>query len=120
MKNPASRSKSIPAAGTAAETTEPAQGRKRGRPRLEVIPPPPNGSDGSQSLSPDVAPFAEGIPRLALRVEEAAKAIGCSRSKAYELIAAGAIPSIRLAGMVRVPFDGLRDRVIALTQKREA
>jgi excisionase family DNA binding protein len=46
--------------------------------------------------------------RLMLRVIETAEALGVSRSKAYELIAAGEIPSVRLGGCVRVPVDALR------------
>lgn len=52
--------------------------------------------------------------KLMLRPAEVAEAIGVSRSKAYELIAAGAIPSVRLdGGSVRVP-------VVALTAWIEA
>ena len=46
--------------------------------------------------------------RLMLRVVEAAEALGVSRAKAYELIAAGEIPSVRIGGCVRVPLDALR------------
>jgi excisionase family DNA binding protein len=46
--------------------------------------------------------------RLMLRVIEAAEALGISRAKAYELIAAGEIPSVRIGGCVRVPVDALR------------
>ena len=46
--------------------------------------------------------------RLMLRPTEAADAIGVSRSKAYELIAAGAIPSVKVGGCVRVPVEALR------------
>jgi excisionase family DNA binding protein len=46
--------------------------------------------------------------RLMLRPTEAADAIGVSRSKLYELIAARAIPSVRVGGCVRVPVDALR------------
>jgi excisionase family DNA binding protein len=46
--------------------------------------------------------------RLMLRPGEAAEAIGVSRSKAYELIARGDIPSVRVGGCVRVPVDALR------------
>jgi excisionase family DNA binding protein len=46
--------------------------------------------------------------KLMLRVTEAADALGVSRAKAYELIAAGEIPSVRLGGCVRVPLDALR------------
>lgn len=54
--------------------------------------------------------------RFALRPAEAADAIGVSRSKAYELIAAGELPSIRVGGCVRVPVVALRawiDRQLA-------
>jgi excisionase family DNA binding protein len=54
--------------------------------------------------------------RLMLRPTEAADAIGVSRSKAYELIAAGEIPSVKVGGCVRVPLQALRqwiDRQLA-------
>lgn len=47
--------------------------------------------------------------RLLLRPAECADAIGVSRSKAYELISSGEIPSIRLGGSVRVPVEALRE-----------
>jgi excisionase family DNA binding protein len=47
--------------------------------------------------------------RFALRVAEAALALGISRAKAYELIASGQIPSIRIGGCIRVPVEQLRD-----------
>jgi excisionase family DNA binding protein len=37
------------------------------------------------------------------------EAIGVSRARAYELIAAGVIPSIRIGSSIRVPVDALRD-----------
>lgn len=46
--------------------------------------------------------------RLMLRPTEAADAIGVSRSKAYELIAAGEIPSVKVGGCVRVPLGALQ------------
>jgi excisionase family DNA binding protein len=45
---------------------------------------------------------------IVLRVSEAALLLEISRSKAYELVAAGQIPSVRLGGSVRVPLDQLR------------
>ena len=52
-----------------------------------------------------------------LRVREAADALGVSRSKAYELIASGQIPSVKMGrGCVRVPVEALRawiDRQLA-------
>jgi len=46
---------------------------------------------------------------MMLRPAEAADAIGVSRSKAYELIANGAIPSVKLGGCVRVPVAALQE-----------
>jgi excisionase family DNA binding protein len=46
--------------------------------------------------------------RLALRVPETAEVLGISRSKAYDLIGRQVIPSIRLAGSIRVPVDALK------------
>jgi prophage regulatory protein len=45
--------------------------------------------------------------RLLLRPTEAGDAIGVSRSKTYELIAAGKIPSVMVGGCVRVPVKEL-------------
>ena len=46
--------------------------------------------------------------RLLLRPGEVADALGIGRSKAYELIAGGTIPSVRIGGSVRVPAEALR------------
>ncbi|HZD71994.1 MAG TPA: helix-turn-helix domain-containing protein [Actinomycetes bacterium] len=48
-------------------------------------------------------------PRLVLTPEEAAHALGISRSKLYELLRAGAIESIRRSR--RIPIQALRDFV---------
>lgn len=48
------------------------------------------------------------MERLLLKPEEAATALGLGRSKTYELLARGALPSIRLGGRLRVPADSLR------------
>jgi len=48
------------------------------------------------------------MERLLLRPVEAAEAIGIGRSKVYELLASGELPSIRIGGSVRVPVDALR------------
>jgi excisionase family DNA binding protein len=47
--------------------------------------------------------------RMLYKPAEAADAIGVSRARAYELIAAGTIPSIRIGGSIRVPVDALRE-----------
>ena len=50
------------------------------------------------------------MERLLLRPGEAADALGIGRSKIYELIAAGVIPSVRVGGKsIRVPVDALRE-----------
>lgn len=49
--------------------------------------------------------------RMLFRPAEAAEAIGVSRARAYELIAAGIIPSIRIGSSVRVPVEALREWV---------
>lgn len=45
--------------------------------------------------------------RLTLKVEEAAEALGISRALAYELVARGEIPSLRLGRRIVVPRRGL-------------
>jgi excisionase family DNA binding protein len=53
-------------------------------------------------------PHTSPPDRLLLRPTEVAETLGVGRSKAYELIAAGTIPSIRLGSSLRVPADALR------------
>jgi excisionase family DNA binding protein len=50
------------------------------------------------------------IEKILLRPAEAAEMIGVSRSKIYELIASGAIPSVRLQDgrMIRIPVAALK------------
>lgn len=45
--------------------------------------------------------------RLLLRVEEAARLLDISRGLAYELIARGELPSVRLGRLVRIPRHAL-------------
>ena len=44
------------------------------------------------------------MPRLLLTVPEAVEALAISRSKPYELLASGAIASIRIDGSRRIPL----------------
>jgi excisionase family DNA binding protein len=46
--------------------------------------------------------------RLLVKPSEAAALLGVSRSSVYELVRAGAIPSVRIAGMIRISVDQLR------------
>jgi excisionase family DNA binding protein len=57
------------------------------------------------------------MDKLMLRPAEAADAIGVSRSKAYELISSGVLPSVRLGGSVRVPVEALRDWITEQLQQ---
>jgi excisionase family DNA binding protein len=59
------------------------------------------------SERPSVNETIIGVPRLLLRPSEAAEALGISRSRAYELIASGGLPSVRVGGSVRVPVAAL-------------
>jgi prophage regulatory protein len=51
------------------------------------------------------------VERLLLRPNEVAESLGISRSRAYELIAAGDIPSVRLGTSIRVSTEALREWV---------
>ena len=47
-------------------------------------------------------------PRLLVRVEEAARLCSISRSRMYELVAAGEVPSLCIGRSRRIPLDGLQ------------
>jgi excisionase family DNA binding protein len=53
------------------------------------------------------------VERLAYRPAEAAEALGISRSKLYELLAASdpsvRLPSFKLGHSIRIPADALRE-----------
>ncbi len=46
--------------------------------------------------------------QLAISVAEAADRIGISRSKAYQLVASGDLPTVRIGGKTLVPVERLR------------
>ncbi|HEY6276522.1 MAG TPA: helix-turn-helix domain-containing protein [Streptosporangiaceae bacterium] len=54
------------------------------------------------------------MTRLLLTVPEAAEALAISRSKLYELIAAGLVRSVRIDGSRRVPVEALETYVATL------
>ncbi len=56
------------------------------------------------------------MEKLLLRVAEAAELASVGRTKAYELIASGEWPVVRVGTAVRVPMAGLRAWVEAQTQ----
>lgn len=53
------------------------------------------------------------MERILLRVTEAAETLGISRSKAYEMIAAGELPAIRLRGSIRIVHADLERMIEA-------
>ncbi|GGQ11973.1 helix-turn-helix domain-containing protein [Actinomadura citrea] len=57
------------------------------------------------------------MPKLLLTVPEAAKALAISRSKLYELLASGAVRSVRIDGARRIPLNALNDYVNALMEE---
>ncbi len=59
------------------------------------------------------------MDKLLLRPTEAAELIGVGRSKVYELIASGDIPSVRIGSSVRVPFELLREWIAAQVRRSE-
>ena len=58
--------------------------------------------------------------KLLLTVPEAAAALSISRSKLYELIAAGTIASVRIDGARRIPLIALEEFVSRLLAERTA
>ena len=54
--------------------------------------------------------------KILLTVPEAAAALAISRSKLYELLAAGVVRSVRIDGSRRVPVEALEDYVASLKQ----
>ena len=60
------------------------------------------------------------MDKLLLRPSEVGELTGMGKSKTYELIAAGVIPSVRIGKSVRVPADRLRQWVEDLQGKPEA
>jgi excisionase family DNA binding protein len=70
------------------------------------------------SQASDQSARGAGTPRLLLTVREAAEALAISRSKLYQLFAAGLVDSIRVDGSRRVPLAAL-ETYIADRQKAE-
>jgi excisionase family DNA binding protein len=55
-----------------------------------------------------------GIPVLLVCPEDAARALGIGRTKVYELIRSGALRSVRVGGLRRVPVAALDEFVARL------
>ena len=48
------------------------------------------------------------IEPMLISVSDAAKLLGVSRSKCYEMIAAGTLPHLKIGSDFRLPVDGLK------------
>jgi excisionase family DNA binding protein len=63
----------------------------------------------------------DGAPqRLLLRIPEAAETLGIGRTKIYELIATGELPTIRLGRAVRISVSALQKWVEAREQQESS
>jgi excisionase family DNA binding protein len=60
------------------------------------------------------------MTRLLLTVPEAAEALAISRSKLYELFAAGLVRSVRIDGSRRVPIEELETYIAHLLDQEES
>jgi excisionase family DNA binding protein len=59
------------------------------------------------------------MSKLLLTAEEAAHLIGVGRSKMYELMASGAVKSVKIGALRRVPVAALDEYVAALVEQNE-
>jgi excisionase family DNA binding protein len=57
------------------------------------------------------------VNQLLLKPEEAAEVIRVGRSKMYELLASGAIKSVKIGALRRIPARALEEYVAALTER---
>jgi excisionase family DNA binding protein len=60
------------------------------------------------------------MSKLLLKPEEAAPLIGVGRSKMYELMASGAIKSVKIGVLRRVPVGALEEYIAALIEEGAA
>ena len=61
----------------------------------------------------------ESLETLAVKPTQAADALNIGRSKVYELIADGTIPSIKVGGCIRVPVAALRALIAGELETRK-
>ena len=59
------------------------------------------------------------MTKLLLKPEEAAAVLGVGRSKMYELLASGAVKSVKIGALRRVPATALEEYVAALVAEVE-
>lgn len=79
----------------------------------------PDRNDGRNGNRVGHPPPTNGPGRGLLRVEEAAEWLGLGRTKAYELVYKGVIPSVTIGRSRRIPISALQafvDRLVADNQ----
>jgi excisionase family DNA binding protein len=59
------------------------------------------------------------VTKLLLKPEEAAAVLAVGRSKMYELMASGAIKSVKIGGCRRIPTAALEEYVASLVEEAE-
>jgi excisionase family DNA binding protein len=67
-----------------------------------------------------IAPTLGEFPVLLLRPEDAASALGIGRTKVYELMRSGALRSVKIGGLRRIPATALADFVAKLEAQARA
>ncbi len=60
------------------------------------------------------------LPVLLVRPEDAADALGVGRTKVYELMRSGALRSVKIGGLRRIPATALAEFVAQLEEQGEA
>ena len=58
-----------------------------------------------------------GLPVLLVRPEDAARVLGVGRTKLYELMRSGALRSVRVGGLRRVPVAALNEFVTRIEEE---
>jgi excisionase family DNA binding protein len=58
------------------------------------------------------------VDKLLYRVDGAAHALGLSRARLYQLIAAGKVPAIRVGGAIRLPAEQLKQWINERLEER--
>jgi excisionase family DNA binding protein len=58
-----------------------------------------------------------GLPVLLVRPEDAATLLGLGRTKVYELMRSGALRSVKIGGLRRIPATALTEFVAKLEQR---
>ena len=60
------------------------------------------------------------LPALLVRPEDAARALGVGRTKVYELMRSGALRSVKIGGLRRIPATALAEFVARLEAEEAA